>query len=253
MNTDIFNELVDLQGQVALVTEGGRGLGRAFAQAFAFAGDVTQQQTVDHVVTTVVQRLGAVDILVNNAGVITPIGPVSEIDAAKWWQTIEINLHGSFLYTHAILPHMIKRGRGRIINISSGAAYHAVPYASAYGLSKAAISYLSSCLAAEIQPYGIQVFAYASGFVRMAMTEYLGSAPEVHQWFGDGFRSRLETGNDTPFEQAVQVFLWLVSGRADKLSGCDIEVSDNIADLMERVEDIQRRKLYTLQRITKPS
>ena len=282
MTIDSFDLPIDLTGQVALITGGGRGLGRAFAQALAasgaavaitarsqaevqetahhilaaggqalaFPGDVTDAPTVTHMVAAVEQHFGPIDILVNNAGVITPIGPLWEVDPTAGWHTLDIHIRGSFLSARAVLPSMITRRRGRIINITSAGGWHAVPYGSAYCLSKAALSYLTGCLAGETQQYGIAVFSYAPGFVRSAMTTYLAESPDVERWFGDAFSSIFVNGTDTPIAQTVQGLLWLVSGAADCLSGRNIGDWDDIAGLVQRTTDIQPTDLYTLARIT---
>ena len=124
--------------KVAVVTGGGRGLGRAFAQALAaagyvvavmarseaelvalversggkasaFAADVTDGTAVDRAFTEVERTLGPVDLLVNNAGVVGPLGPFAESDAGAWWRTIEVNLQGQILCAHCVLPGMIAR------------------------------------------------------------------------------------------------------------------------------------------------
>jgi NAD(P)-dependent dehydrogenase (short-subunit alcohol dehydrogenase family) len=282
MTVDSFDLPIDLQGQVALITGGGRGIGRAFAQALAargaavavtarseaqiqetahlivaaggralaLPGDVTDAPTVTHSVETVERHFGPIDILVNNAGIITPIGPLWELDPAAWWHTLDIHVRGSFLYAHAVLPSMIERRRGRIINITSGSGWHAVPYASAYCLSKAALSFLTGCLAGETQQYGIAVFSYAPGFVRSAMTEYLAESPEVERWFGDAFSRIFVDGADMPITKTIQGLLWLASGAADGLSGRNIGDADDIPDLVRRAAEIQPTDNYTLARIT---
>jgi NAD(P)-dependent dehydrogenase (short-subunit alcohol dehydrogenase family) len=282
MTTNSSTPPIDLQGQVALITGGGRGLGRAFAQALsargaavaviarsqaqvqetadlivaaggqvlALPGDVTNAARVTDIVKTVEQRFGPIDILINNAGVITPIGPLWEVDPTAWWHTLDIHVRGSFLYAHAVLPSMIARRRGRIINITSAAGWGGVPYGSAYSLSKAALSCLTGCLAGETQQYGITVFSYAPGFVRSAMTEYLAESPEVERWYGDTFSSIFASGTDTPITQTIQGLLWLVSGAADGLSGRNIGDWDDIADLVQRAKEIQPTDHYTLGRIT---
>ena len=142
---------IDLSGQVALVTGGGRGFGRAFAlelakagaavgitartqsqldetlklveasggQAIAFSADVTDKNAMAKVVARLEERFGSVDILVNNAGVVTPLGYDWEVDADEWWQTLNINVNGPYICIRAVLPSMMARGKGRIINISS--------------------------------------------------------------------------------------------------------------------------------------
>ena len=282
MGDSTFTPEPDLDGQVALITGGGRGLGRAFAQALAAAGaavvvtarssdqvqetaeliletggqalaipgDVTDAPTVAQVVQATTQHFGAIDILINNAGVITPVGPVWEVDPAEWWHTMDINLRGAFLYAHAVLPGMIARRRGRIINITSPGGWSAVPHGSAYSVSKAALSYLTACLAGETQPHDVTVFSYAPYFVDTAMTRYLAEAPEVQRWYGDTFRTLFDTGTDSPIERTVQGLLWLVSGAADALSGRNIGDWDSATDLMRRSDEIRNSDLYTLGRIT---
>src|SRR5258708_33512645 len=142
---------VDLTGQIAIVTGGGRGLGRVMAQALAAAGaavavvarskvelteishvidqdggraiavpvDVTDRDAVERMVQDVEGKLGPVDLLVNNAGVIGPIGPIWDIDPDDWWHAINVDLRGPFLCARAVLPSMIQRRRGRIINVAS--------------------------------------------------------------------------------------------------------------------------------------
>jgi NAD(P)-dependent dehydrogenase (short-subunit alcohol dehydrogenase family) len=274
-----MSEKIDLSGQVALVTGGGRGLGRAFAQALARAGaavsviarsedqlaetvrliqgaggraiaipaDVTDRDAVEGAVATIERRLGSVDLLANNAGVYAPVGPAWEVDPDRWWRTIEVNLLGPFLCARAVLPGMVARRRGRIINISSGAAAVQYPYGSAYGISKAALTFMTNSLAAETKGYGVSVFSYVPGTVRTAMSEHLAESPEVHRWIGYRFRKKFEEGSDTPVEEAVRVFMILASGRADALSGRHISVSDDVAELVRRVEEIEKNDLYTLR------
>ena len=150
-----------LDGQVALVTGASRGLGRAFARILAAAGvtvavaarsaagvrttaeeiraqgcraaayelDVTDGAAVAQVVAAVTRDLGPIDLLVNNAGIMAPMGPDWLVDRDAWWRTFEVNVLGSFLCAQAVLPAMITRERGRIINISSPAASGASGYA----------------------------------------------------------------------------------------------------------------------------
>jgi len=203
MATTPSNARADLHGQVALVTGGGRGLGRGFAGALAAAGaalavaahsaaeiaetvslvrdaggracasklDVGDVTDVDGCVAAVEHELGPIDLLVNNAGVASPPGMDWEVDSSAWWRTLEINLRGPFLCARDVLPGMIARQRGRIINISSAAAFGNSPSLSAYGVSKAALTHWSGRLAAQVEQDGVAVIAYAPSVVRTAMTE----------------------------------------------------------------------------------
>ena len=100
--------------------------------------------------------------------------------------------------------------------------------------------------AGRTQAHGIAVFAFAPGLVRTFGSEYLVTAPEVPQELADIFRGRFSRGADTPIERAVQMLLFLVSGRADALSGRFILVEDNVEELGRRAEEIQREDLHIL-------
>jgi len=135
--------------KIAVVTGGGRGLGRAFAQALAAAGwqvaivarqavdvagartfiaDVTDEAAIGRAVAEVERVLGPIDLLVNNAGVIGPLGPFIESTVADWWRTLEIDLLGQVICAHAVLPGMIVRRGGCIVNLASGGGATMMPY-----------------------------------------------------------------------------------------------------------------------------
>ncbi len=272
----------NLAGQVALVTGGGRGLGRAYARALAKAGaavaitartepelvevvrlieengsralaipaDVTNPDAVARMVAAVEQQLGPVDLLVNNAGILRAIGLVAEVEEDAWWRELAVNLRGPFLCAKAVLPGMVARGSGRIINLASGAGLNPVVRGSAYGVSKAALIRLSETLAAETKEQGIAVFAIDPGTVRTPMNDYMLTAedvrqraPGIQQWFQQVYAE----GRDTPIERSVDLVLSLASGKADVLSGRFISIKDDLDELVRRAEEIDRNNLYTLR------
>jgi NAD(P)-dependent dehydrogenase (short-subunit alcohol dehydrogenase family) len=264
--------------KVALVTGGGRGLGRAFAQALAatgyavavvarsqaeigetvvlversggkasaFPADVTDSMAVDRAFTEVERALGPIDLLVNNAGVVGPLGPFAQGDAGAWWRTLEVNLHGQILCAHRALPGMIARQGGRIINIGSGGGATMPPYFSAYVTSKTALIRFSECLAFELKPHGIAVFAMGPGTVRTAMSEYSLNSPEGRTWL-PWFRDIFDEGRDLPPERPAALLVALASGKADILSGRYVYPADDLDRLIEEAREIEARKPYSLQ------
>lgn len=269
-------------GQVILITGGGRGLGRAFAVALAQAGaqvavtarsepelaqtvelveraggcalalpaDLTDRHAVARVVAAVENQFGPIDVLINSAGSFRALGPVAQVDPDEWWREVEVNLRGPFLCAHAVLPGMIARKRGRIINLASAAGLQGIETVSAYGVSKTALIRFSETLAAETLPYGITVLAAHPGTVRTPMNDYVIASPQVgerapmvQQWYQQLYRE----GGDTPIERAVEFVVALASGRADALSGCYVSVDDDLDSLIARSELILRERLYTLR------
>jgi NAD(P)-dependent dehydrogenase (short-subunit alcohol dehydrogenase family) len=268
--------------QVALITGGGRGLGRAFAEALAQAGatvaivarsetqlreaaetiekaggralpfvaDVTDRQAIERVVAEVEQQFGHIDLLVNSAGVLRAFGPVAEVDPDDWWREVEINVRGTFLCTHVALPGMLARGHARIINMASVAGLQALPAGSAYCLSKAAVIRFTESLAVDHGDKGVCAFAVHPGNVRTAMLNYVAEssevtlrAPIVQGWVQQMYHE----GGDTPIQRSVELLLYLASGKADALSGRYIDVDDDLDALLQQIESVNRDDLYTLR------
>jgi len=253
--------------KVAVVTGGGRGLGRAFAQALGAAGwqvaivarqavdvagartfvaNVKDEAAVDRAFGDIERALGPIDLLVNNAGVIGPLGPFVESTLAEWWRTLEIDLLGQVICAHRVLPGMIARQSGRIVNIASGGGATMMPYFSAYVTAKTALIRFSECLAHEVKPHGVAVFAMGPGTVRTAMSEHSLNSPEGKKWL-PWFRDIFDQRRDLPPERPAALLCQLVSGRFDALSGRYLYPADDLEQLLAAVADIEAGKLYSLE------
>ena len=129
----------------------------------AVTADVSKQEDVEAMMATVERELGPIDLLVNNAGIGLG-GPLPwEEDPADWWHVFEINVLGAYLCSRAVLPGMVERGRGRIVNTGSGASYLPTAGATAYGASKAALGRFGELLAGQVAEHGIAVFVISPG------------------------------------------------------------------------------------------
>jgi NAD(P)-dependent dehydrogenase (short-subunit alcohol dehydrogenase family) len=248
----------ELEGQVGLVTGGGRGIGRLIAMELADAGmrvavaarstgqveetaeeigglavtaDVSKQDEVEAMTAVVERELGPIDLLVNNAGVFGSGALPWEEDPADWWHVFEINVFGAYLCSRAVLPGMVDRGRGRIVNTGSGASYLPSAGAPSYGASKAALGRFGELLAGRVAEFGVSVFTFSPGLVRTEMTEAFGDdAP----W--------------TPPELAPRLVRVLAGGRADRLAGRYIHAEhDDIEALIERADDVEQRDLNAIR------
>src|SRR5262249_17443069 len=154
--------------------------------------------------------------LVNNAGALGPLGPFAESGGEDWWAAVEVNLRGPAICTRAVLPAMLERRSGRIVNVASGGAATAMTYFSSYIVAKTAILRLTECIAAEVRPYGLSVFAIGPGTVRTAMSERSLTTPEGSRWL-PWFRRIFDEGLDVPAEVPARLVTALASGRYDAL------------------------------------
>jgi NAD(P)-dependent dehydrogenase (short-subunit alcohol dehydrogenase family) len=213
--------------------------------ALAVRCDVARRHEVEGMIAAVEGAIGPVDLLVSNAGRFGPAGPLAATDPDERRQVLEVNLRGPLYCARAVLPGMLTRGRGRIVNVSSGAGFAAIPMLSAYVVSKTALCRLNENLAAETRGQGVMVFAIDPGLVRTAMSESALSCgePRIEQWFSGAFAGQ----QDVSTASAAAVVVYLASGAADVLSGRTILATPDVAQLVARAAEIEERDLYVLR------
>lgn len=268
------NPTEDLSGQIAIVTGSGRGIGRSIAKAIAVAGgkvcvaarsesevaavvaeikgnggeaigsttDVVDWAGVQRMVETTTEHLGPPTLLVNNAGSVAGLGRIDSVDPLSWWRDIEVSLKGSFLCSRAVVPGMVARRTGRVINVSSDVGVRPSPETSSYACSKAALLRLTDSLAVETAQEGVSVFAISPGLVRTALTDQVLASGPGQRWFG-----RLASPKWSEPEHAARLVVFLAAGKADVLSGRYLRISDDIEDLVRRAEEVGQKDFYALR------
>ena len=271
-----------LKDKVALVTGGGRGIGAAIATALAAEGadvavaartasevnaveaslkllgrrakgiavDVSVPDEVARLIAETERALGPVDILVNDAGVLGPVGPAVDNDPQAWLDSIQVNLGGVFLTAHAVLPGMIARGRGKIINLSGGGAAGPRAFFSAYAAAKAAVARFTECLAEEVRPHGIQVNAIAPGPCNTRMFDEMVAVRD--RGGPDNTRDvdeRLKSGG-VPLDRPAALVVYLASDESGWLTGRLISaIHDDWRSFDSQQDSIAGSEMFTLRRL----
>jgi NAD(P)-dependent dehydrogenase (short-subunit alcohol dehydrogenase family) len=260
-----------LQGHIAIITGAGRGIGKGIALRFAaegaavaltsrnqaqldgvlaqieaaggrglaVAGDVTKPEDVARVARATAERLGGATILVNNAGIAGPYGPVGVLDPGAWWEAQEVHILAPFLFMSAVLPGMIERGAGRIINISSPRSHRLTANLSAYSLGKTAQNRLAELVADEVKGHRVAVFALDPGSIMTEMADETMTSPDAQRWVPQ-MVSRLhelkgEQGPEEGMAWCTDRCVAFASGRYDALSGRYIDREDDPDEMLRGI------------------
>tara|TARA_Y100000294_G_scaffold163858_1_gene170120 strand:- start:910 stop:1680 length:771 start_codon:yes stop_codon:yes gene_type:complete len=247
-----------LEGKVAIVTGGKRGIGKAIALAFAEAGadvavcsrvikdgelqavaneiqglgrrslavqaDITRKTDVDNLVQRVVDEFTAIDILVNNAGIYFVDPPLLDVPEGDWDKIINVNLKGHYLCSQAVGKRMVDRKAGNIINIASELAIKPSSEAGVYCIAKAGVVMLTRVLAKELASYNIRVNAIAPGAARTKMLEYLLSDSEALKQY----EAQIPLGRIAEPGDIIGTALFLASEASSYITGHTILVDGGL-------------------------
>jgi len=244
---------LSLKGKIAIITGGGRGLGREIAialseagvrvaaasrkreelektvsiiadrggQAMAVKADVSDRGDVMNLIRAVEIKFGPADILVNNAGVTGPVAPLKDVKAEEFDYCMEVNFKSALTLSQAVIPGMARKRYGKIINVTSGLAEFVMPRLGAYSISKAALNHMTRVLARELEDFGIKVYGLDPGTVDTQMQETLRGmdiktlGPEAYRIFW----TLKQSGQLRPPSEVARLAVFLASEEADNLSG----------------------------------
>ena len=245
-----------LDGRVAILTGGVKGIGRYYAGALAAEGarlmiadiadgaevaaaiardhgansvassvtDVSDEGAVKALVADTIERFGKVDILVNNAGIFAPLQETkcTEIDVKLWDRVMAINLRGPFLMVKYVVPHMMAQGYGKIINVGSATAYRGIPWMLHYVTSKGGITSFTRALSRELGEHGIRVNTIAPGFT---LTDtIIKENPQYVQTSGKRAVAGRELKRDEHPQDLLGTLIFLSSADSDFITGQTIVV-----------------------------
>jgi NAD(P)-dependent dehydrogenase (short-subunit alcohol dehydrogenase family) len=194
-------------------------------RTLAVATDVTDRRAVDATVARVHRELGPIDLLVNNAGLIDAAeGPLWEADADQWWDVVESHVRGAFLLAHSVLPTMVARGSGRIVNLASGTGLRAKPEYSAYSVAKSGLMRITEALAGSLAATGVTVFDLAPGVVATDMTRSMAMWRGKTDWTDPGL--------------VVNWVVAIAQGELDQWSGRFLHAASDRVEVLRRVDGL---------------
>jgi NAD(P)-dependent dehydrogenase (short-subunit alcohol dehydrogenase family) len=245
----------DLSGEIALVTGASTGIGRHLveglgargmavaglargeerlrtamdevaaatgARTLAVTADVTDRDSVEAAVARVTDELGRVDLLVNNAGLVDAAElPLWEADPDQWWDVVASHIRGGFLLSRAVVPWMLLRNRGRVINIASGMSVRARPEYSAYTVAKTGLMRMTEALATALEGSDVRVFDLAPGVIRTDMTRGMPLHAGRTDW--------------TDPERVVELVAAIAAGELDAWSGRFLHAGQDDLDTLRGI------------------
>ena len=235
-------------GQRAVITGGASGIGLAVAARLAAEGaavviwdmnrdsiaqarktigpdtvgavvDVSDFSTVDAAAIAAQERLGGIDVLVCSAGITGPNTPLADYPVEAWRKVMDVNVNGVFHCNRAVVPHMLKAGYGRIVNIASVAGKEGNPNASAYSASKAAVIGLTKSLGKELAQKNITVNAVTPAAVKTAIFD------QMTQQHIDFMLSKIPIGRFGAIEEVASLVCWLASRECSFSTGAVFDLS----------------------------
>ncbi|HYI95417.1 MAG TPA: SDR family NAD(P)-dependent oxidoreductase [Bryobacteraceae bacterium] len=248
--------------KVVCITGASRGIGRAAAEAFAEQGarllllarsedvvrvaddlrsqtevsahrcDVADSIQVESAIDAAVRKWGRVDVLINAAAILGPAGDMWTTSPDEWFDTVRVNLFGTYNTMRAVLPHMIRNNSGKIMNFAGGGAAYGYPRFTAYAASKVAVVRISETVAQECAGYNIQVNSIAPGAIDTEMLRAVRAA-------GGEVRS---VGT---MDQPVALLLFLASTQSDHITGRFIHAKDSYQEFLADLP----ADTYTLRRV----
>jgi NAD(P)-dependent dehydrogenase (short-subunit alcohol dehydrogenase family) len=249
--------MTGLAGSSVVVTGAGSGIGRATALRFAregarvvvadlnadsagdtvgaitaaggaavaVTGDLSEPAVVDQVVSTAVDTFGGLDVLVNNAGIMDRMTAAADVTDAEWERIIRVNLTAPFQLTRAVLPHMLAKGKGAIVNTASEAGLRGSASGTAYTVSKHGIVGLTKSIAIMYRNSGIRANAIAPGGTMTNISASMGSAPEGHgiEVLGPYMKN---VGRVAEADEQAAAIVFLASDAASNINGVILPVDN---------------------------